>query len=161
MQNMQSKHFLIAATGVVILLALTGIYRVVRPHDDFSYTPPASEPAGHGIVGNAKLDTDPYDVLITYTDDGFSPRDITIEKGQRVRFLNESSDEFWPAVGIHPTHTLYPEKEREDCLGSSFDACAALKKGEFFDFTLYYLGDWPVHDHLHGYNTGSVTVTAR
>ena len=98
-------------------------------------------------------------MLITYTDDGFSPADISITQGQRVRFLNDSKESTWPASGVHPTHSLYPEKESSDCLGSSFDACTSLTRGEFYDFTFYYPGTWTFHDHVHAYNTGSITVT--
>jgi len=122
------------------------------------YQAPAAEPPGHGVVGNAKLDTDPYDVEIVYTNQGFSTTSITVKQGTRIRFLNKSNEEEWPASGIHPTHTLYPEKESSDCLGSSFDACQGLLSGEFFDFTFYYIGTWPFHDHLHAYNTGDITV---
>lgn len=123
-----------------------------------TYTPPAQEPPGKGVVGSIPSDTDSYDVLISYTDDGFSPRDITIPAGARVRFLNDSDSEVWPASGVHPTHTLYPEKQPSDCLGSSFDSCRALKKGEFYDYTFYYQGVWPYHDHEHAYDTGRITV---
>lgn len=150
--------------GAVIFIVLIGIgaFFLVRSSGSAvpAYEPPAQEPPGHGVVGNSKLDNDPYDVLITYTDDGFSPLDITIPQGTRVRFLNKSSSTFWPAVGVHPTHTLYPEKESTDCLGSAFDACQDLSQGEFFDFTFYYIGQWPYHDHLHAYNTGTITVVA-
>lgn len=125
-----------------------------------AYVPPASEPPGKGAVGNAKLNPDSYDVVVTYTDNGFSPRDTTIKQGQRVRFLNNSSGAFWPASGIHPTHSLYPEKESTDCLGSSFDACQYVQKGEYFDFTFYYPGTWNFHDHIHAYNTGDIIVEA-
>lgn len=124
------------------------------------YEPPAKEPPGNPLVGNASLSQDPYDVLITFTEEGFSPVDITIAPGTRVRFLNKSKTAFWPASGVHPTHTLYPEKEQTDCLGSSFDACQDVAPGEFFDYTFYYPGRWPFHDHIRAYNTGSVTVSA-
>ena len=126
-----------------------------------SYTTPTPEAPGHGVVGNAQLVSDPYDILIEYTDEGFTPRDISIAKGTRVRFLNSSSEETWPASGIHPTHSLYPEKQSTDCLGSSFDSCYPLKNGEFFDFTFYYTGEWRYHDHIHAYQTGSITVMAK
>jgi hypothetical protein len=117
-----------------------------------------AEPPGHGVVGTAATDKDPFDVTVTYTNDGYQPRDITIKKGQRVRFLNESNDPTWPASGVHPTHTLYPEKEPDDCLGSSFDACGDVPRGGFFDFTFYYVGTWTFHDHMHPFHSGSVTV---
>lgn len=125
-----------------------------------AYQAPVQEPPGHGVVGNAKLDKDPFDVTITYTDDGFSPSDLTVKQGTRVRFLNKSTAAFWPAVGVHPTHTLYPEKEPTDCLGSAFDACQDLAPGEYFDFSFYYIGSWPFHDHLRAYNTGTINVIA-
>ena len=154
-----SKNLLVLTGAAVIIVAALFLSIVLRPHHEFSYTPPAAEPAGRGVVGNTKLDTDPYDVLITYTDDGFSPADISITQGQRVRFLNDSREPTWPASGVHPTHSLYPEKESSDCLGSSFDACTSLTRGEFYDFTFYYPGTWTFHDHVHAYNTGSITVT--
>lgn len=124
------------------------------------YTPPKGEPPGAGVVGNPRVDQDHYDVIITYTDNSFVLQDITIMHGTRVRFLNHSSDTFWPASGVHPTHTLYPEKEPSDCLGSAFDACQGIPPGGFYDFTFYYVGRWPYHDHLHAYHAGSITVTA-
>jgi plastocyanin len=122
--------------------------------------PPATEPPGHGVTGDAAASDDSYDVSVTYTDDGFDPRDLKVDKGTRVRFLNASGQSsFWPASGVHPTHTLYPEKEPADCLGSSFDACRELAPGEFYDFTFNYVGTWSFHDHLHAYHTGSITVS--
>jgi plastocyanin len=147
--------------AVLVVCVIAGLFLVF----EFTRTPAASEqaqanaePPGRGVTGNANT-KDPFDVTITYTANGFSPADTTIKRGERVRFVNNSNEETWPASGIHPTHTLYPEKEKTDCLGSSFDACIGLKQGEFFDFTFNYIGEWRFHDHLHPYNTGSVTVT--
>jgi plastocyanin len=147
------------AALVVIFAILGGAYYIYAQQVHIAPPPSvAVEPPGKGVVGNPSITTDPFDTTITYTDEGFSPRDITIRAGERVRFLNKSSTAFWPASGVHPTHTLYPEKESTDCLGSSFDACQDLKSGEFFDYTFYYKGTWPYHDHLHGYDSGSITV---
>lgn len=147
---------------VILLMSSLGGYLISHKSARSSfYSPPSTEMPGHGVVGNAKTISDPFDVLITYTDAGFSPRDVTVTSGQRIRFLNASNHETWPASGIHPTHSLYPEKESTDCLGSSFDSCYPLKGGEFFDFTFYYVGTWTFHDHLHAYQSGSVIVTER
>ncbi len=144
---------------LVVVAAIGGVYWFANRPALPGYTAPAAEPPGHGVTGTTASNTDPYDVIIHYTADGFNPADITLKQGQRVRFLNDSQDEMWPASGVHPTHSLYPEKESTDCLGSSFDACKGLKQGEFWDFTFYYPGTWRFHDHLHAYQTGSVTVT--
>lgn len=117
------------------------------------------EASGNPILGIAASSDDPYDQLITFDGETFVPEDITIKKGARVRFLNASDDEVWPASAVHPTHSIYPEKRAEDCLGSAFDACRGLKKGEFFAYTFNYTGEWRFHDHIRAYHTGSVTVT--
>jgi len=144
--------------AVIILLGAVGAYVLNRPAAP-AYQPPAKEAPGNGVTGVAISSTDPFDISIVFSDEGFSPNEVTIKKGQRVRFINNSTQDVWPASGVHPTHTLYPEKESTDCLGSSFDACRALKPGEFFDFTFNYVGEWRYHDHDHAYNTGVITVT--
>ena len=158
--GMNKNYALVIAGAVLVIAAGIIAYLYLRPSDNFSYTPPAVQPPGHGVIGNARLDLDPHDIVITYTDSGFSPADITITQGERVRFLNQSSGLVWPASGVHPTHSLYPEKESSDCLGSAFDACTPISKGEYYDFTFYYLGRWSYHDHIQAFNTGSITVVA-
>lgn len=155
------KRTLIAAL-VLVLLGIAGLayYHAMEQRDIAKYQAPGAEPPGDGVIGKANTSTDRFDVTITYTDNGFSPRDITIAQGTRVRFLNASHEAVWPASGVHPTHTLYPEKEASDCLGSAFDACRGLVPGEFYDFTFNYVGTWPFHDHVHAYNSGSIIVTA-
>lgn len=157
---MQKNLQLILGAVIFLVCAAGGYFLWQSSADAPSYESTQSELPGKGVVGNAQSDTDQFDITIEYTKDGFVPRDITIEQGTRVRFLNTSSEETWPASGIHPTHSIYPEKESTDCLGSSFDSCVALKNGEFFDFTFYYTGEWRYHDHIHAYQTGSITVTA-
>ena len=156
------KRLKLALLIVGIIALVLGTYVAWIQYRELTTTAPyieKKELPGEGLVGNVATLTDRFDVTITYTDTGFSPADITVQKGQRVRFLNTSHLEVWPASGIHPTHTLYPEKESTDCLGSSFDACRGLQKGEFFDFTFNYVGTWRYHDHLHAEMTGSVKVT--
>ena len=112
-----------------------------------------------GVVGAAEDDTDPFDIETVFDGEKFTPSELTIKKGTRVRFYNGSTIGIWPASGVHPTHTLYPEKQSTDCLGSSFDSCGNLNPGDFFDFTFNYTGQWRYHDHSHAYYTGVITVT--
>ena len=158
---MNTKGMVIGGVIVVLAVAAAGVYFLRDSGTGLpNYTPPAQEMPGRGVTGTAASDTDPFDVTITYTDEGYAPSDITVTKGTRVRFINASNEPTWPASGVHPTHSLYPEKESADCLGSSFDSCRPLQPGEFYDFTFYYEGRWPYHDHLAAYNSGSITVTA-
>ena len=143
--------------GVLVAGAIA-VYAAKAPAPDARHQETLVAP-GAGVVGIAKDSTDPFDVTISFSDSGFAPTEIPIKKGQRVRFLNESTEGVWPASAIHPTHTLYPEKNSTNCLGSSFDACRALTPGEFFDFTFNYAGEWRYHDHVRAYNTGVITVT--
>ena len=151
------------AWGAIFLLIFAGLayggysltVGLVVPQE---YDFPNNRPPGKGVTGLLKLGTDSFDVMISFTGSGFVPPEISIAAGTRVRFVNDSSEEFWPASGIHPTHTLYPEKSANDCLGSSFDACTGLPKGGFFDYTFFYPGTWSFHDHLHPEYTGRIIV---
>ena len=98
----------------------------------------------------------PQAVIIRYNGVGYEPSSVTIKKGASVTFVNDSDAETWPASAMHPTHAGYPETG--GCLGSTFDACRGLKKGESWDFTFDFAGKWGYHDHLHARQFGSVTV---
>lgn len=100
----------------------------------------------------------PITATIRYTDTGYQPAVVTIKQGQIVRWVNDSKDETWPASAVHPTHGIYPQKNPNDCLGSSFDSCRGLASGEAWDFTFDAKGTWRFHDHLHPSKTGSVIV---
>ena len=67
---------------------------------------------------------------VIYTDSGFSPASVEISAGDSVTFTNNASRTMWVASAMHPTHSMYPEKSSDNCLGSSFDACKDLSQGE-------------------------------
>ncbi len=95
---------------------------------------------------------------IRFAESGYQPALVTIKKGEPVRWINDSADETWPAAAVHPTHSMYPQKSADDCLGSSFDACRGLVQGEEWEFTFTEVGTWRFHDHLHPSKTGSIIV---
>ena len=105
-----------------------------------------------------------FHALISYTDEGFVPESVNIERGQTVRFVNNASAETgtWPASAVHPTHTIYPGSGISKCdtseQSSIFDACRELQPGEFWEFTFTEAGEWRYHDHTHAYHTGAVIV---
>lgn len=96
--------------------------------------------------------------IVTFTDEGFSPETVTILRGDIVRFVNESSDRMWVGSDIHPTHSLYPTKSSEDCLGSSFDQCRASVNGESWEFTFDSVGEWRYHNHVRASKRGTIIV---
>ncbi|MAZ67156.1 hypothetical protein CL652_00035 [bacterium] len=99
-----------------------------------------------------------FHALVEYTDGGFSPASVTINKGETVRFVNNSSQPLWVSSAVHPTHSVYPEKSEKDCLGSSFDTCRVLQAAEFWEFTFDYTGEWRYHNHVRPQDIGSIVV---
>lgn len=96
--------------------------------------------------------------VVTYTDDGFSPKSVTISQGDIVRFVNESSSRMWVASASHPTHTFYPEKTDGDCLGSAFDQCEAVENSSEWEFVFNKTGTHKYHNHVRASKTGTIIV---
>lgn len=88
------------------------------------------------------------DHIVIYTDDGYSPDVITIQAGETVEFVNQSSGSVWTASDPHPQHTDLPE----------FDARGGVAPGESYSFTFTEPGEWGYHDHLRSFQTGTVIV---
>lgn len=88
------------------------------------------------------------DIVVVYTDEGFSPATMNIALGTKVTFENKSSKAFWPASGPHPEHTNYPE----------FDPKKAIPSGESYNFVFEKAGEWGFHDHLNSKKFGKITV---
>lgn len=88
------------------------------------------------------------DAIITQTDEGFEPSEITIKKGTRVVWVNDASTFNWPASNLHPTHEVYPE----------FDPLEPIPSGKAWAFTFTKIGNWEFHDHLKPNRRGMVKV---
>lgn len=103
-------------------------------------TPPVSSgPEQAVIVGQ----------VITLTDKGFVPSEITIKKGETITFKTSTGNMFWPASNLHPSHLLYSE----------FDPKEPIQPDASWSFTFDKVGAWQFHDHLAPYFTGTITVT--
>ena len=86
---------------------------------------------------------------ITFTGEGgFVPKRLDIEPGTRVRFVNTSDKDFWPASNIHPTHTILP----------ALDAKKPVPPGQTWAFTFRKRGFWRFHNHLAPEFGGLVVV---
>ena len=101
-------------------------------------------------------------VTVTYTNFGYSPREVTISQGETVTFQNESSEEMWAATAIHPTHTIYPGSDIQKCDTQEesriFDACRSIAPGGSWSFVFQVQGNWGYHNHLNVSHTGKITV---
>jgi len=107
--------------------------------------------------------TSPAEVIVTYTDQGFSPANVSIAQGQTVTWVNQSSEGMWVASAAHPTHMVYDgTAESVHCATgysgpAPFDECSA---GASYSFTFDKAGTWKYHNHADAKQFGSVTVTA-
>ncbi len=102
-------------------------------------------------IGKEKPSSSFAIVVVTMSDDGFSPSSFSVHKGDRVDFKNISTSTYhWPASDLHQTHELYPE----------FDPKKPIPPGETWSFVFDRVGAWRFHDHLHSSKRGTLTVTS-
>ncbi|PCI30788.1 hypothetical protein COB52_00915 [Candidatus Kaiserbacteria bacterium] len=146
---------------LIIAVALVwGGWVIFGPSKDVVEEVPVNEPM---VMEDGTIEEEPmgdpiFHALITYTDDGFDNSDITINKGDTVRFVDQSTNGVWVGSNSHPTHTNYPKKSEGDCLGSSFDTCRILVAAEFWEFTFDEVGKWSYHNHAKARDGGVITV---
>ncbi len=149
-----------AVAWILILLVLAIIawamiaIRDNTPNDDIATTTPDTLNA----TGTVSLEDDTIDeVIITYTTDGFSPKTVTINKGQAVRWINQGGGDMWVASAMHPTHTVYPGSDIKKCgtAANIFDQCG---NGDSYEFTFNEVGEWGYHNHSRANHFGKVIV---
>lgn len=86
--------------------------------------------------------------LVRITSSGFEPSVVEIYRGDTVVFLNNDTDERWPASDNHPSHEIYPQ----------FDPNRPLEAGEKWIFTFERVGTWNYHDHIYPSMGGTIVV---
>lgn len=101
-------------------------------------------------------------VTVTYSDSGFSPKEVAVALGTTVTFVNQSSSKMWVASAKHPDHTVYSgtslSQHCPDTTNSAFDECTGDESGKTYSFTFNKEGVWKYHDHINSKMFGSVTV---
>ena len=95
-----------------------------------------------------------FQYVISYTDKGFVPQDLTIPAGDTVRFVNSSHSDLWVAATGKP---LYPSSATS-CGESSLDSCGPLHSGEFWEFTFEAKGTWGYTNNLMSSSTGGSII---
>lgn len=102
-------------------------------------------------------------VAVTYTNEGFAPKTLTIKKGTTVTWTNNSSSNMWVASAVHPSHIVYDGNSLREHCGTNaqtpFDECKGDPAGATWSFTFEKVGTWGYHDHINASRTGSITVT--
>lgn len=87
-------------------------------------------------------------ITVTYTDDGFTPGTVTINSGETVKWVNQSSKPMWVASNPHPVHTDY----------AGLDELKSATKDETYSFTFTKAGTWKYHNHKAPRDGGVVVV---
>ena len=138
------KNLLYLALGVLLLIAITILF---------------------GVLQNETADTtngESNDLTVRYINGKFKPSKMTVSVGDTVTFSNETGNVFWPASGLHPTHTVYPGSNISKCdtdkAGTLFDACEGIGTDLEWQFQFDEVGTWGYHDHLRPSNTGKIIV---
>ena len=86
--------------------------------------------------------------MIELREDGFYPKELTIQKGDTVMFTTSLEKPFWPASNLHPSHTIYSE----------FDPKEPIEPGKSWSLRFDKTGEWKYHDHLIPLYTGIISV---
>jgi plastocyanin len=105
----------------------------------------------------------PNTTVVNYTDSGFEPSTVEIERGETVQFVDLSGTPMWVGSNNHPRHTKYDgSSTREHCENgeavneSVFDQCSA---GETYSFTFDKTGEFGYHNHQGPRDSGTVVVS--
>lgn len=158
--------------GAMLLSSKKGVYPPLASPEEVS--PPESNQPSPGtldeelVVPDTSSETPPVTEnpptshTVTYTNSGYSPSVITVNTGDIVTFVNNSSSQMWTASAIHPTHRVYPDTDIMQCgiipSGTMFDACNGTNSGGSWSFTFQNSGTWKYHNHLNPGHTGTVVV---
>lgn len=120
-------------------------------------TPSATVEAGVSVGTSAP-------VTVTYTDQGFSPKSVSVAVGSNVKFVNNSTHSMWVASDVHPTHAKYDgTSTSQHCVsgsatGGTFDECTAITPGTVYTFAFAKAGSFTYHNHVQASDSGIVTV---
>ncbi len=95
-----------------------------------------------------KTNTASKEYLVVLNEEGFSPENLTIRKGDVVKFSTIAKNPFWPTSDLHPTHELYPE----------FDPTQPISFDKNWSFKFEKAGIWKFHNHLAPSQRGTIKV---
>lgn len=87
-------------------------------------------------------------ITIVYDGTSFTPNTVTIVQGQTITFENNSTEAFWPASNLHPSHRVW----------SKFDPKKPIAAGDSWSFTFTKAGNWEYHNHVRPEHGGIVQV---
>ena len=141
------------------LPATTGTTAVVNSGDTGAAA--AADASGTEASSASSTSAQATGPTIHFTATGFAPKDVTIKAGQKVTFVNDTSNPMWVASDAHPTHTEFDGTDRAThCSGTytgptPFDQC---QPGSTYTFVFTKAGTFMFHNHMAAQYEGTVTV---
>lgn len=87
-------------------------------------------------------------VVVLMKPNAFEPKTIILKKGTTVVFINEDTQDRWPASDPHPEHYIY----------GGFDPRQSIQTGKEWSFVFDNVGDWTYHDHLFEAIRGKIKI---
>jgi plastocyanin len=97
-----------------------------------------------------------FSQFVSYTDNGFEPADVTVSKGETVRFTNNSAHDLW-IMASGGDGGVYPATGN-NCGQSDFDTCIALPPNEIWEFTFTAAGTWVYRNNVDKDHVGVIRV---
>ncbi len=152
MEPKPNRTIVVIATSVIaVVLVIAGVLYATSRRNSTEQTPPAHSQTTN--TADQATNTTNNEVVasgatIVFTDNGFSPQNYTVKKGQAVTVKNTSSSDVQFSSDDHPAHTDDPELNM-----------SVLKPGESGTFTPPRAGTHGFHDHLQDQFTGTLVVT--
>jgi plastocyanin len=135
--------------GIIILGIVAGGAWLLATNKDANDQPSATRQADtkDSTANEDETEETEPSVVITYTETGFRLSGNTIQAGDTVLVVNESSDELAFASDPHPQHTDNQELN-----------VPTLTTGEQETFVITEPGAWGFHNHLNDGHSGTITV---
>lgn len=88
---------------------------------------------------------DPY--TITYTNNGFSPKELKVPKGQALKFVNQSNS----SLQVRFEGTI-------DSKLSEMNQSKSVGKGGIYEFNSVYIGAWSYYNAFENSHTANIVV---
>lgn len=149
MEKKSSKGLVVGIVIAVLAIGGLSVYALQSQKEaPTSNQNQADSTTGSSDPASEAAPTPSERVAITFTNDGFEPKSVTVKKGTVITVTNNSSSDVEFSSDDHPTHRKNTEMNLK-----------SLSPGESESYTATVTGTWGFHDHLDDDKTGTVTVT--
>ena len=144
---MNAKVLGAVALVVIVLLGTFAFLSLNKSQQKTNAKPQTETQVLPSITGSESSEVMAEEVMVTLTTDGYSPAAVSVEKGTKVIWTNNSGADATVSSDPHPVHTNY--------------APLNLNKfgdGEALELVFNETGEFGYHNHFNAAQRGSVTV---